>query len=421
MKFADKEDKASWGLFLLCFMVYVFISMSKSAYSASMVAIISDGVFSKSYAGIINSAFYLLYGGAQLLCGKLIDKTSPTKLMAISLFGSAVALFGMGFADSFAMMLVIWCISGLAQFATWPAVLRILAESLLPMHRQKAMTYISFGYCIGMLLNYLGASVVLEWLDWRALFYIEGAVMSVTFLLWFMLAGKLTKILKKANETYKKPRYQAEAVLPDQEKKNIGIVKLMMKSGVIFLLVSVFIRSSLDLGVKAWVPTMIMESYSGISASFATMLTTILLVVNLSGVFITDFFYPKRIKSAVMALGLCFAVSLPPLVLLLFTGSMSVWLVVLMLMIVTTMMYAGNRLSVVIIPSEFTDYGKVGSIAGIINAFASFGALVSNYCYGLMAEHLGWTWTMISWVALAGIAFLFCMFAVPNWKKFTQR
>ena len=87
MKLADREDKASWGLFLLCFMVYVFISMSKSAYSASMAAIIADGVFEKSYAGLINSGFYLLYGGAQLLCGKLMDKSSIFYTNSVDCFG----------------------------------------------------------------------------------------------------------------------------------------------------------------------------------------------------------------------------------------------------------------------------------------------------------------------------------------------
>jgi len=37
--------------------------------------------------------------------------------------------------------------------------------------------------------------------------------------------------------------------------------------------------AALDAGVKSWVPTMIMENY-GVSASFATVLTTILVVVN---------------------------------------------------------------------------------------------------------------------------------------------
>lgn len=421
MRYIDKEDRASWGLFWLCFLVYVVVSMSKSAYSASMAAIISDGLFTKSMAGIINSGFYLLYGGAQLLCGKFIDKTPPTRLMSMSLIGSALSVMAMGFSKNFTTMLIIWTLGGLVQFALWPAVLRILAEHLLPMHRQKAMTYISFGYCVGMLLNYLGAAVVLEWLNWRFLFIIEGSVLLATLILWVAFAGRLTAVLKEANATYKERRYEKTADSAPPETKKIGLVRLVAVSGTLFLLIPSFIRASLDLGIKSWVPTMIMESYSGISASFATMLTMTLLVVNLSGVFLVNFFYPKYIKNASAAFFACFALALPFTALLLLTGKISVWLVVLLLMIVTTLMYAGNRISVVIIPSFFSDYGRVGSIAAIINAIASFGALASNYGFGLLADTFGWSGTIISWVIMAGIAAIFCFAAMPLWKKFTAK
>lgn len=418
MKIVDNEDRASWGLFFLCFFVYVVISMAKSAYSASMAAIISEGFFTKSYAGIINSAFYLFYGGAQLLGGKVMDKSSPAKLITVALLGSVISVFLMGFSKNFISMLLFWSLSGLSQFAIWPAVLRIMAEYMLPMHRQKAMVYISFGYCIGMLFNYLMAAVFLKYLDWQMLFFVEGIILGLTFLIWILFSGNMMKTLKEANATYKKRKYESQESLPD-EIENISITKLMFISGAGLLLVPAFIRSCLDYGIKAWVPTMIMESY-GVSASFATTLTIILLVVNLSGIFITDYLYPKYIKNAAAIFGVCFLVSLPFTALLLFTGKISVWLIVLMLIVVTTMMYGGNRIVTVIIPSFYTKYGKVGSMAGILNAIASFGILVSTYGFGVLAEKMGWSSTIISWIIIAAVALIFCVAAVPIWRKFTN-
>lgn len=414
----DKEDKASWSLFWICFIVYVVISMAKSVYSASIASIVSDGIFEKAQAGIISSAFYLLYGGCQLFCGKFIDRTSPVKLLSVSILGSMLAVIGMGVAKSFSSMLIIWILGGFVQFAVWPAVLRILAEYLLPMHRQKAMTYISFAYCIGMLLNYLMATIVLEFFTWRMLFFVEAVILCVTFIVWIFAAKVTTGILKEANSTYKPLRY--EPVKKEEKKENVGTFKLLIMSGAVFMLIPSFVRCCLDLGVKTWVPTMIMESYSGISASFATMLTTILVVINLIGVFIVNWVYPRYIKNAAATFGMCFLVSLPFAALLLFTGKISVWFIVVMLVVITTMMYAGNRLIIVIIPSFFTEYGKVGSVAGILNAIASFGAVVSNYGYGLLAEKFGWSGTIISWIIMASVASILTFMSVPSWKKFTK-
>ncbi len=424
MKVRDKEDKASWGLFWFCFIIYAIVSMSKSVFSASIASIISEGYFEKSQAGIINSGFYLLYGGAQLLGGRFLDKASPMKLLTISILGPMLSVILMGLSDNFYIMMITWMLNGLIQFALWPAILRILTEYLLPMHRQKAMTYISFAYCVGMLFNYFLAAVVLEFSSWRTLFFVEAAMLFLVLLMWILVAGKMIDTLKEARKTYKPLKSlgddKAEKKEKEPEKESTGIFKLLVKSGAIILLIPAFIKCCLDLGVKTWVPTMIMESYSGVSASLATMLTAVLVVVNLLGVYVVDWIYPKYIKNAVSTFAVCFVISLPFAALMLLIGKISVWLIIVMLMVITTMMYAVNRLLTITIPSFFTEYGRAGSISAILNAAASFGAVISNYGYGLLAEKFGWNGTIISWVTMAVVAVVLTYTTVPMWKKFTN-
>ena len=59
-------------------------------------------------------------------------------------------------------------------------------------------------------------------------------------------------------------------------------------------------------------------------------------------------------------------------------------------------------------------------MAGILNAIASFGAVVSNYGYGLLADKFGWNGTIISWIILAIIAVILMCVSVPRWKRFTK-
>ncbi len=417
MKNSLTATKSSMTMLWLCFLVYAILSMSKTAFSSSMAAIIHDGIFTNSQAGIINACFYFLYGIAQLFGAKLIDKASPMLLLTIALSGAALSALGMAFANSFILMLVIWSLCGLLQFAAWPCIIKIIAEYLLDNHRHKAMTLISFAYCFGNLLNYFTASIILNYGSWRIIFVMNGIVLAAMLFAWLFSGIKASKVL--THESIVKTKYDSK-IHQNANAPEINYVKLLRISGILLLLVPGFIRTALDLGIKSWAPTMMVQSY-GISPSFATSLTTILMVINLSGVFIANYIYPKYFKNAVTALGACFIVCLPISLVMLLIGKIPLWTVVVMLIIFTTLMYCGNQLINVVVPSFFNRYNRSGSIAGILNAAASFGAVASNFGYGFLADKFGWTGTILSWSIMGVISIIFCVLTIPVWKKFSKR
>lgn len=416
MQKLSKEAKASWCLFVVCWLVYAIVSMTKSAFSASIASIVSEGILNKADAGVINACFYLFYGGAQLVFLKAVDKISPIKLITMTLLGTLASLIGMALSTSFLPMLIWWSFCGLMQFAIWPAVLRLMSEYLLPEHEGFAHIAIAFSYCVGSLLNYLLAALLLAVGRWQLLFWSFAGIVGAFLLVWFIVAGKTVPVLT----AFRKPQVlETAAVLQEKPADNGGLFKILLSSGLVFLLITGFSRTALDAGLKSWVPTMIVENYKDtVSISFANVLTTVLICVNLTGAFIATFIYPKRIKSAVWALSACFLSVVPFMVLLLWTGKIAVALVVLSLTVITTMMYAGHQLINVIIPSRFSKLGKEGSVCAILNAFASFGAVAANFCFGFLAEHYGWTATTASWIVIAMLAFLFTALAAPKWKRF---
>lgn len=417
-----KEEKSSWILFIAAWMVYAVISMTKSGYAASMASIIGEGLFDKTQAGAINASFYLFYGTAQLLGVRVVDKVSPVRLVSITLIGTLLSMIGMAFSRSFITMLIFWSFCGLIQFAIWPAILRIIAEYLVPSQKKKAMVYIAFSYCTGTLANYLTAGIVLKVARWRTLFWVFSAVIALSMVLWYAITTK-TK-----DEYTKQAMVNREALKKEEEMtsgdgsspETVGFFKLITISGMLILLIPSLIRTAMDAGLKSWVPTMITENYA-VSASFASMLTSILVFINLGGVYIANWIYPKRTKNAVAAFGICFLTALPFTVLLLLTGKIPVAVVVLLLTVTTTMMYAGHQLINVIIPAYFARYNRTGSIAALLNALASFGAVAANIGFGYLAENYGWNATITSWIILAAISALACIIAAPVWKRFTKR
>ena len=410
-----QEEKASIVLFLACWLVYAIISMTKNAFGASIASIVGEGVFTRTQAGTINAGYYIFYGGAQLLLMKFVDKISPVKLINMALIGAVLSMAGFALADSFGVMFILWSLTGLLQFAIWPAVIRIMAQYLLPSHRSGAMVYIAFAYCAGMLANYFAASIILKFSGWRMIFWVFLGVILVTMTVWIILSGKTIKFLEK---------YVKHGDIPvssnDKKEKSSGTWKILASSGILFMLVPSFVRTMMDMGLKSWVPTMITQNYD-VSPSFASMLTTALLLVNLSGIFIVNKLHPKFIKSQAQCFALCFVAALPFTLLLLLTGKIPVMAIVALLTIVTTFMYSGHQLINVIIPSKYAKMNMSGGVAAILNAVASFGAVAANFGYGYLADNYGWTATIMSWNIMAVLAAIFGLLSVKSWNKFLKQ
>lgn len=411
-----EDERISWLAFWACFITYVVICMTKNAYSTAIAAIIQEGLFTKSRAGLINTGFYLLYGSSQFAGGYLADKTSPVKLIVIGLIGSMLTNIVMAVSHSFAVMLVAWSLNGLMQFGIWPSILKIISTVVMPEHKRKAMTYISFAYCGGMVLSYGLTMPVLHFWRWPSLF-VTSVVMLLVTVVFFL--SSMRRVKSRLLPGSAPGQGAVEASAKKAAVTNVPMKKLMLSSGLVLLLLPALIRCMLDLGLKSWVPTMIMESY-GVSPGFASILTTVLLFVNLSGIFLIHAIYPRRVKNLCLTNTIFFTASLPLFGLLLLIGKLPLMLVVLLLAVVTTFMYAGNQLFNVMMPTAFAPYGKTGTIAGILNGFACFGSMIASYLFGLIADHFGWSITIGSWIGLALIAVLMTLAAAPLWSRFVK-
>lgn len=108
-------------LFLLCCMMYIIGVFGRMSYSAVAVELITSEGFTKSQAGLIGTALFAAYGACQILSGFLGDKIPPRKMVFAGVFGSAVLNFGMGIADDYRGMLVLWAANGVFQSFIWAA------------------------------------------------------------------------------------------------------------------------------------------------------------------------------------------------------------------------------------------------------------------------------------------------------------
>lgn len=61
------------------------------------------------------------------------------------------------------------------------------------------------------------------------------------------------------------------------------------------------------------------------------------------------------------------------------------------------------------------------AIAGIANAFGSFGVMLANFGYGFIAEYLDWNAVIVTWIILAAVSLLLTALSIPLWRRFTRK
>ncbi len=415
MKGHLENEKISWLAFFSAAITYVIVCMTKNTYASAIAAIVQEGMLTKADAGVINASFYLFYGCTQLFGGSLSDRFSPFTILTISLVGNLACNVAMALSGSFTALLIVWSINGLAQFGVWPAVVKIIASVIMPAHRQKSMFYISFTFSAGAFLSYLTAMIVLKFGTWQHLFWTSAvALLFVGIFLVISTKRIRANMVPDTPDMVKSPKEK------ELSQQKTPLVKLLFASGLIFIFVPALVRCMLDIGVKSWVPTMIMESYSNVSPSFASMLTSLLFVLNLTAVFFVNWLYPRRCQNIAGAIGIFFIISLPFLMLIVLTGKVHLMLITAAMALVTTFMTSASQLLNVILPAAFAKQGRTGTIAGILNAFGAFGCMLGSFVYGYTAEYFGWTTTAFLWVMLAVITIMFCLIALPLWNRFTE-
>ena len=150
-----QSEKYSRLIFIACFAAYSASYIGRINFSAALPAIIGDGFFTKTEAGIIGSAFFIVYGAFQIINGFLGDKISPFKMITAGTFLSAVANVSMTFCTTNIQMAIVWGFNGFALSLLWASILKILANIINDGMRSKACLNISVTLPIGTILAYI--------------------------------------------------------------------------------------------------------------------------------------------------------------------------------------------------------------------------------------------------------------------------
>ena len=397
--------KASRLLIWATFIMYVVVCFTKLNYSASIAHFVSTGMFTKTQAGTISAVFYLIYAAGQLVGGKITDKISPYTAIGIGIVGCAVANGALCFTDNYYAVLIIWGLSAAAQFGVWPGASRIVADILIPEHKQIGNILIVSALAVGGFFSYSLASPILENLGWAGIFGVSAGLLVLLMVFWVTVEMKVKNAIVV---------HRRRVSLPEGSKK-LGFMALFLASGLFIGMFLSFIQSMLDNGTKTWLPTMLGEIYHT-SPAFAGVLTGSMYLINVAGMLFLATLY-RRFKNEYTVYILSYAVLIGLMTVLQFVGIIPLWLVVGCFIASTTLCYSLGNMGVRI-AMAFSKYGYSATVSGLWNAMASLGVVVASYAYGALSDKFGWSAVTVTWLCLAVAAVIIAAVTMRPWSRF---
>lgn len=405
--------KSSKAIVFFCWLAYSCSYIGRTNYSAAVAAIVSEGLFTKSQAGLVGTVFFFCYGAGQLFSGRLGDRFSPFKMVFGGLLISSAANLAMYFCESHLLMAFIWGANGLAMSMLWSPILRIFSNVIHKDLRQKACLNIYSSFPVGTVASYAASTLIIKYFEWRFVFVFASAMLALALITGIFIYGSVHK------------QFIVREITPPSFSQGSGskstLFAIVLSSGLPLILLPTMLHGAIKDGLTSWVPTMLTEAYP-ISPSFSVFLTIALPLASLFGAYGISPLYKKAFKYDEMktsAAAVLFSVL--PLISLMFIGRIPLAASVIMLALTTTSMHALNYMLVTMVPVRFASFNKTSTVAGLVNAAVYAGSTVSSYGFGAFSGHFGWQRTIMLWLAIVLVILITCVLSRKRWIRFTRQ
>jgi len=330
------------------------------------------------------------------------------------IFGSmlgAVCCFLMPAAGSLGVLIGVWAANGLFQSMLWSPILRVFSETIDESLSKKAILNIALSLPVGTVLAYLMSSMIIKYLNWKYVFIFEGSVVVIAVL----FAG--FAIFCSEKDIEKVPVIQKQNAEAHNNVNKKGLAAVAVSSGLLFIMILSFLHGMMREGITNWVPAMISEVY-GVSTSFSVFVTIALPIFNAFGAYLVTPLYKKLGENEMKTAGVTGFAALVPLLIMLFMNKLPVYVIIVLLAVTTSVMYALNYLIISLVPVRFSKFGFTSGIRGILNSGAHIGCALSSYGFGAISEKAGWSAVIIVWIVSSVLITVFSFASNKRWSRF---
>lgn len=410
-KYVIKSVKKSKLIVAAMWVLYCASYFIRTCYAATIAPLAEEGIYSKGEIGLIGTAFFICYGVGQLISGMIGDKINPFFMVMFGSVLGAVCCFLMPAAGSLGVLIGVWAANGLFQSMLWSPILRVFSETIDESLSKKAILNIALSLPVGTVLAYLMSSMIIKYLNWKYVFIFGGSVVVIAVL----FAG--FAIFCSEKDIEKVPVIQKQNAEAHNNVNKKGLAAVAVSSGLLFIMIPSILHGMMRDGITNWVPAMISEVY-GVSTSFSVFVTIALPIFNAFGAYLVTPLYKKLGENEMKTAGVTGFAALVPLLIMLFMNKLPVYVIIVLLAVTTSVMYALNYLIISLVPVRFSKFGFTSGISGILNSGAHIGCALSSYGFGAISEKAGWSAVIIVWIVSSVLITVFSFASNKRWSRF---
>ncbi len=393
-------------LCLLLSMLYFTSYICRLNFSAAMAEMIDAGVLTKADGGLIGTALFVTYGLGQIISGALSDRFSPSRIILAGLFLTVVCNLLMPLVGGAALMAVVWGVNGFAQALFWPPMASLMVHSFNGEEYARGVAWVSVASHAATILIYVLVSACIALFDWRSAFLVGGGWAALFTVMWILGYRYYTKHYTGSEE-------EISAAAPSAAPKAGGFLSRFLSGGMVCILVAVMLQGYLKDGIQSWMPTFFTEVFD-FSAAGAILSNALLPIFNIIVVALATSAFSRIFRDELKEAAFLFFVAAMLAASLLLFKNVSALLTLLAAALITGSMHGINLMLISFLPRRYLKEGRVATVTGICNACSYIGSAISSYGIALVAEHLGWNVTLLSWVAIAALGALLCLVAMRS-------
>jgi len=253
-------------------------------------------------------------------------------------------------------------------------------------------------------------------------FIVSAIALFIASLYWLIVGKYLDKrMVDEDNKVHGNPHLPVVKEYEPAKEKG-GFVKVIISSGMALILPVLILQSVFSLGVQAVAPSMFAESYEEVTASIASLLTIIPVVVGVMGKFVIKAIYKKKTYNECLAMAVCLLALLPVFGGMMFVGKINIWIMVFLVSMIVLISSASSTLPFTYMAVRFSRIGKGATISGLVNAMSAFGVVLANYISPRVADAFNNNWVpvILVWTIFALVSALISFIAFYPWKKFIK-
>ncbi|MCW4049943.1 MAG: MFS transporter [Candidatus Bathyarchaeota archaeon] len=367
------------------FLALATLSVMNSAYSTVLDSIKGDLALSYTESGALMSTYFIGYALGQIPWGVLADRKGSRPTITLSVLGVSAATVFFGFSDDIVYALASRFITGLLGAGIFVPSVRLVSAWFNADERGTALGVLNIGGSLGLVVASWAVPLVSVGLGWRMTIGSTGAFgLLSAAVVWFLLNDR--------NENHYGSIHLASLPLNDRSFW--------------YLAASQFIRLGSYYTFIAWLPLVLKEDYglSLVATSRALSIFNLAgMLANPLGGVVSDRIGEKKVLIASFAL--------LSLILLVFTGTLSGVTVYGVVFVLGWFINFIRSPAFTIIPGIYGTEAA-GSISGIHNTFASFGALVLPFTLGFIKDFtLSYSagWLTVSMLMMLGAGLVYSL------------